>query len=436
MYILQLLVIIGCLTYSWLRFKHYLHPHFIFSVILFVHYSDFLLRGYNDANLEMVPVDSLALYQLLTLISVAATILVAGALFGRLPTVFQANTALRLSDALRTLRMVFIAGAIILGLEVIKRLAASDWSPVWVIDQMLGPRNQRTWLAAGLARDIEAGNVVNNPIFQLIGTLVPLAPLMFAYVSAVGRGALRGISALFYVITIFILVTDGTRAPVLLAIAAGVIVAIVQMRSLVARIAVVAVGIVAIVATSSLMIAFRAEGFGDALSRDARIEAVYHQDDSIYRAWRAYDIAQTSGYRWDPLYFAYTVVANPVPRTIWTSKPFASQHFYGDYKIDYVTILHFGEFAAMFGIYLGTIISTIYGLIICRLLFASQILLRKPLGIGAYIICALWAYSVFRSIANITLLMYAPLAAIAIAATLDRTAKGALQKRRSAGFRI
>ena len=44
-YALHCVFVVGALTFSWRRSRHILHPHFMFTAILCVMVSDFLVRG-------------------------------------------------------------------------------------------------------------------------------------------------------------------------------------------------------------------------------------------------------------------------------------------------------------------------------------------------------------------------------------------------------
>lgn len=411
LYSLQVAVMTAAVAFSWMRFRHVMHPHFIFSVILFVHYSDFFVRGYDDLNLELIEPYNLFFYQTLTLACFALPIFITG--MWQHKDMTTALGAIRHFGQIgrRTGGYALLFAVLFILVEMVKRLYLSDWSPSWVLEQMLGPRNDRQWVPSLLARDLEAAQIVGNPFLQLISAMFPIAAIITAFNIIFANPAIRVVSLFAYLFAVFVLLTDGTRTPIVLALASLTIFALLKLRSFGARVVIVGLGAALIVMSTSVMILFRGDGYSELLQSRRDYGVTYHQDDSIYRAWSAYDLANESSYRWDPGYFAFTTVAIPVPRAIWPDKPFLSQAYYGSFKSDYVTILFLGEFVAMFGIYGGTFVGFLYCILVYRLWLSLASLMNRPLGLVAYLFWALWIYSVFRSIQNLSLLIYAPVAA-------------------------
>jgi hypothetical protein len=410
-YFLQVGVMTAAVVFSWMRFRHVMHPHFIFSVILFVHYSDFFVRGYDDLNLELIDPANLIVYQTLTLACFALPIFITG--------MWQHKDMTVALSSVRDFGLIgrnaggyaLLVAMIFIVVEMVKRLYLSDWSPSWVFEQMLGPRNERQWVPSLLARDLETEQIVSNPFFQLISAMFPIAAIITAFNIVFATPLVRVVSFIAYLFAVFVLLTDGTRTPIVLAIASVTIFALLKFRSFGARVAVAGLGAAMIVVLTSVMILFRSEGYSELLQSRRDYGVTYHQDDSIYRAWSAYDRASKTDYRWDPGYFAFTVVATPVPRAIWPDKPFLSQAYFGIFKLDYVTILFLGEFVAMFGVFGGTFAGFLYCILVYRLWLSFAPLLTRPFGLVGYLFWALWVYSLFRSVQNLSLLIYAPVAA-------------------------
>lgn len=403
---------IGAMLFSWFRFKSILHPHFIFTSILFVHYSDFFVRGYSDESIIYIDRESLLLYQFLSIMCFFAASIISGMITDHKKEKFDTGFLGSFVDTSHKLHFnLLIVAVFLFGIILLIRLYLSEWSIALVIEQMLGPRNLRSWVANLLARDIESSGIVASPIFQLISTFFPLSAVMLAFNIVFSKSFIRFMSVIVFLMVLFVLVTDGSRSPMMLAIASVLIFSLIKYRGAFARFFVISICGVSIVFLSSIMINFRSNGYADFIQGREEVAVTYHQDDSIYRSWSAYDYAANASYRWDPGYFGLTVIANPIPRMIWKEKPFLSQAFLGEYKVDYVTILFLGEFVAMFGIYFGTFFGIIYAMILYKILQSTAKLVKRPLGIIVYILWAIWIYSAFRSIQNLSLLVYAPLGA-------------------------
>src|ERR1700738_413397 len=78
-YMLHWVVVVGALAVSWARARHFLHPHFIFTMMFCVYLSDFLVRGYDVNNdpdplrqqLAQIPPADVYTYQLMILTAIA-----------------------------------------------------------------------------------------------------------------------------------------------------------------------------------------------------------------------------------------------------------------------------------------------------------------------------------------------------------------------------
>ena len=123
-------------------------------------------------------------------------------------------------------------------------------------------------------------------------------------------------------------------------------------------------------------------------------------------------ISESGEESWDPAYFFYTIAVNPIPRFLWNDKPKLQSDYYGKYKWEWVTIGFIGEFVAMFGIYLGVLVSGIYAIFASLAVRVISQLLFKQAGFFLYLILILYIFMLFRSIMNITMFIYMPLFAL------------------------
>lgn len=427
-YVLHMIILPGLLALSWQRSRSLIDAHFLFTLMLVAHYSDYLVRGNDDPNIAAIPYATLSLYQMATLVSVAATIIVSFYMSnGNASNREKIGNVAQFSSNATAARTALLFGLTIIIVELVKRLIATDWHIDEVVTQMLGPRDMRAWGAVSILSASSMGKV-NNPFFQLVSNILPLAGVGLAYAIVYSKG-LTKVSAIFlYALDLFIIVTDGSRTPVFLAILSLVAFQLINSRSMVVKVASAILGIVAIATISSIMYLYRSIGFTSLASGGESVSVVYHQDDSIYRAWAAFFVADTGGYNWDPLYFFYTILANPIPRALWPDKPFLDVNYLGNFKIDYVTILYLGESVAMFGVYLGILFATLYAVILFQILQMTKRIVSKKLGYVAYFLIALWIYSCMRSIPNLTTTIYAPIAALIVVWLANRSQGGSYRQ--------
>jgi len=389
------------LLFSWSRSRGILHPHFMFCTMLFILASDFMVRGQDDQNLQGIMEGNLTRYQLVTLVTMIAigvsTAIVrksyeVGTRISRPEMRVSANTALLL--VLLSIAVFFIHTGF--------RLQTVDWSVQALVDQMLGPRNTRIWDQVG-------ADGTRNPVYQLFNGMIPLLAIAFAFVLFARHAGLAIVAGLFFILSLFVLITDGSRTQAIIPMASLAIFGLISLRGFVARALLLAGVTVLIVSATSAMILFRAQGLEGSASSFA---LTYHQDDSIYRAWSAAAYADFSNYRWDPLYFFYYVISLPVPRVLWEGKPLLTEDFYGGYKLWFTTTTFMGEWVSMFGVWLGFAVSFVFGNLLYRGFYFSQKLLTQPFGLPAYLLVALYTYMVMRSMPNLTIFIFAPAAAL------------------------
>lgn len=418
LYVVHWIVFAGLFALSWLRSGRILHPHFMFTCMLFVLYSDFLVRGNDDYNLVGMLPEVLAGYQVATLFATASIIILAAFIRKPYEQVFFRKLAGR-NIGIPAFRMLgaepkmgyVLAGAVfILFIETIKRLYATGFSPGEVFFQMLGPRGYRDW-------DVDGGSA-DNAFFQLVRAILPFSAISLSYLIVAGKRAIQMAAILAFFIVMFILVTDGSRTPVVMALASLTLFQFVLRSGRFGKALTLALAGAAMAFLSSLMYQFRSAGLG----LDAAVDEafVYHQDDSIYRAWYSYSIADGGHHFWNPIEFYYTVLTLPIPRALWSGKPLFDAAFYGEYKLSYVTSTFFGESVAMFGVFWGTMWAVLTSLVIYRGLYSAQRLLSYTFGLAPYLVIALYTYMCLRSTQNITQFMFLPVASVVAVVILNR----------------
>lgn len=416
------LVLAGLLAFSWSRARRLLHPHFLFTAMLVVLHSDFLIRGYDDRNLVGIFPEVLTSYQIATLIATSCIILITALVHRPYEVALvrlgaEAGGGMPERSANRSqshAATIFWGAMLIILIEVAKRLYATGFDVYDIVVQMLGPRGVRDWDVDSAAAD--------NALFQLVRAVLPFSAVALAYLMVTARGAIRVASFLAFTAVMFILVTDGSRTPVVMGLAALPLFQIALGSGGLRKAVTLVVSGGAIALLTSLMYRFRSAGFlADATVRET---LVYHQDDSIYRAWFAYHVGDGASYRWNPLEFYYTVAALPIPRAIWPGKPLLDADFYGDYKLSYVTNTFFGESVAMFGGVVGTAWAVLTAVLIYRAFYSAQRLLTHSFGLVAYLLVALYVYMCLRSTMNLTTFVYLPAVAILAVLLVERAQRG------------
>ncbi|MGB5084689.1 MAG: hypothetical protein WBO09_08765 [Methylocystis silviterrae] len=410
MYGLYWIAVLAMLAVSWSRSRNILHPHFIFTVMLCVHLSDFLIRGYDDENLAYIPIESVHTYQLLILITIVATVFLSSLL--RAPRI-EAAVVSAWEGIVPSKGMIRAIGAVawlIVCAEILKRLISVGWSPSELLSQMLNPRGERVW---------DQEQYGGNFIYAIVSLLLPLSSSSFAYIVVNGRGFARSMSVLGFLLLLAIQITDGARTMVVMTLAALALFTIQTQRTALWKALILGADGVAGAAATSFMYLFRSTGYKmDAVQGEFAF--TYHQDDSYYRAIYAHYVSDYSSYSWDPLYFIYAKLMNPIPRFFWPDKPLLDQTFYGEYKLYYVTMLYIGDIVAMAGPLLTLFIAIPFGLAVYYMLYRSAALLLYPLGVIAYLLGASYVYMILRSTENLMQFIYLPAFAVLLVQALRR----------------
>lgn len=389
------------LAFSWWRSRGILHPHFMFCIMLFVLASDFMIRGNDDANLQGITAANLARYQLATLATLIGIGLAAGLvrkpyeLSGRI-----VQPEMRVTPM--TARVILIVGMAVFAIHQMYRLNVSGWSFLVLFDQMLGPRIGRLW-------DMPGADGTHDPVYQLINGMIPLVAIAFAFLMFSRQIVAAILSGIMMFALVTVLVLDGSRTQAMIPLASLAIFGLLALRSLIAKGALLGGVVLLMVIATSAMILFRSQGIENS---NATFALTYHQDDSIYRLWAAAAFADFSSYRWDPFYFFYYVISNPIPRVLWPDKPLLDENFYGGFKLWWVTMSFMGEWVSMFGTWIGFVVSFLFGNLLYRGFYLAQRLLTMPLGLTAYLLVALYVYMVMRGMPNLATFSYAPAAAL------------------------
>ncbi|WP_439149014.1 hypothetical protein [Sulfitobacter sp.] len=233
---------------------------------------------------------------------------------------------------------------------------------------------------------------------------------MFSLLILERRGIVRFISIIGFLLAMSVLITNGSRTPVVITLFIFWMLGMLRLKSRSGRIALTAASIAGVAILTSAILLFRSTGFLEVSISD-NYEVTYHQDDSYYRAIYAYDVATTSNYNWDAATHFGVILTNPIPRAIWPKKPYLDSYFFGNYKLDYVTTLHVGEMVAIYGPVGMIIPSILCGIFVFMVLRWSYRYCNFSMGIPIYLIWALYCYMSIRSTLNITYFIYLPLGA-------------------------
>jgi len=178
-----------------------------------------------------------------------------------------------------------------------------------------------------------------------------------------------------------------------------------------------------IVLSFSFLFLYRAEGLSKGLSQDEDKPAVaYHQDDTYYRTLNAEFLSEHGSRHLNPGLFFYVIAVNPIPRFFWGNKPALLDDYFGEYKRYYFMISFLGELVALFGIAGGTVIAIAFSVFFYHIIewSARQKFITWPLGIGVYMMLALYAYRCMRSLLNLTVSIYLVIGIIAFSYAMHR----------------
>lgn len=399
-YGLHWLVLVFSIAFSWKRSRAILHPHFVFTTIICVPLVDFLVRGYDVETINFISKEKVYEFQIIILVILFITVLLTSMVSSKKLEIWSRNASRHLHVGRKVRIVILLLVVSIVLADVFKRFSSVDWSMSEVISQSLMPRGQRDW---------DQLQYAGNFLFAITTILLPLAGIASGYLTILGGILLRLIALLSMIFILLVLITNGSRTPVVMVLASAGFFWYLKQRTAFMRLTAIAVALGLIAISTSIMYSSRAYGFlSNSAQANQALNLIYHMDDSYYRAILAYYHADRGVEYWDPLFFFYTITVNPIPRALWPNKPVLASDFYGEYKLDYVANLFIGEMVAMTGVNWTILFSPILGLLLYLILFKAQKLIRMPMGLAAYILFALYVYMCTRSLQNLTQFIYLP----------------------------
>jgi oligosaccharide repeat unit polymerase len=410
-YLLHISVALVLIAISVAYTRRIIHPLTLFSVLIVaLLMSDFAIRGYSPQTTGDVSREYLYELQLLIIALCTAIWAVAFALSGE-----HSRPLNELIMWPRFAKRAMTIGWVIVLLEVVKRLYFSDWSAVLAVMYSIGPRGSAPWLPdAG-----ELGNLGDKrSLLTPTMIVMPFAGMLFGYLLVTWR-QWRALSLAGLLSTVAILVADGTRTPVVAVLGASGLFVLIHLRSSARRhLALLSVAFL-IAASTSAMVLFRSKGLAQLVEGSPpEYTLTYSQDDNYRQSILALERALVTSERWDPWVFAYAVAVSPVPRAFWPTKPALLGDYWGNYKNEWTTITFVGEFAAMFGIWGGSLASLIVAACVFAMIRRAYRLADRQGGMIVYLLIALYGYMVLRSLLNITQFIYLPAAALLLYALL------------------
>ncbi|MBI2685993.1 MAG: hypothetical protein HYX27_06735 [Acidobacteria bacterium] len=376
-------------------------------------FSDFLVRGYEDSVVAVIPPAQLLAYQLIVL---AVYVLTVATALSLRPSP-GANISPRYwNNGVAEIRCELVGwgGAI---LDIVKRLVMTEWDVAEAISQSLGPRGGNSW---------SSGASLGDGTFILAATLIllPASGVCFGTLltspAATFTRRIRAAAGLLLILAL--LYSYGSRTyfavPLIYACARYSYASVSLLRRCAVWVALAAL----IAVVFSMMYQYRSGGINALLERGQPVEVgniQYHQDDSYYRILYAAYIAETTNESLDASHFFYTIAVNPIPRYFWNDKPALLDDFWLDYKPYYVTMTFLGESIALFGLWAGPIASLFFLFALYRLLTVCySTVMRRPLGLGVYFIVLFYVSQCLRSMMSLTMSLYFPFAILALSLIL------------------
>lgn len=404
-YILYLITAVVGISVSIIRFRNLFHPQtliVIITIALFM--SDFLISGYNYRITGGHSLYEIQWHQF-TILYVCFAIFLITHIIARCQSQISADNIFSTDFSWSKSGIIPLIAFLIIAIDVLKRLFFADWSPTNAFLLSIAPRGSAPWSIKGG----DYGNLGDmNFIYNLTLILMPFSCLTMFCRSLSVNGLKKILSFALLLLTLFILVVDGTRAPVVFVVALMSILYFFKCTSIKNRIITIAVSTLIILALTSTMYLFRSHGYVDIPEKLADIKLVYHQDDNYYQSINSLITATNKQERWNPLHFGFAIIVNPIPRYFWPNKPALLSDYWGSYKNEWTTITALGETTAMFGPIAGPV-ATVF-IVICLYFLLRHIMMtnNNSFGFIVYMTFALYAYSVMRSLLNISQFIYMP----------------------------
>ncbi len=401
MYIEIVFISILGISFSWWKFRDVLHPHFMLTMIMFfMFFSDFLIRGYEDKNIASIDIESVSLYQQI-IVATVSTIYISTYICLRYFYKAKKTNLLNLIalDSKNSSQILPLCAWTILLLETLKRLYFSGWSISLMLSYSFGPRFNRPWASS-------SGNLGDEKfIFAFIGIVLPLAGLILVSNTINTNKFWNGtISAFGYLAILSFVIGAGSRTPAVLLIVLPLIHFFKKTRSKIKRAIAVILAMGMIASTTSVMYNGRTDGLMSSDIHTGKI--VYHQDDSYYRAISTMNTVANTHERWELTPFLGASLLNFIPRVVWPEKPTLSKEYWGNFKLDYVTITFIAELSALLGIAGGVTVSVLVGITSFLFLVKLHSSIKSSYDLLLYVLGAIYVYMVFRSLLNITQFIY------------------------------
>ena len=420
MVLLYLSFILVALAASLALFRSPLHPHFLFTLafsnVLVIPY---IAEGNEHPLIQVIATPERYYYQLDLLVAYVAVLFTTAIYALMRPVNLRFSSIMPRPSRSQAAWIAFTSVAFIF-LEIGKRLYATDWSIDDAIHHSLAPRGEQPW-----SRKTLTGGALH--FYFLIGFTMPLAGVAFAYLSAaMRRGRLLNTAGLL--ITCMLLLTEGSRTPLVFVLGAWIVFSLLFQRTWFTRLLPVALAGGLIVVGTSIMIEYRATGLSNFVDArfgidESSFETRYHQDDSYYWALLALQHADETGERLEAKDFFLSMLVNPIPRAWWPGKPQTDKSYWKGFKPYWITSSVFGEMIGIFGSILGLVIGWIMASLSYVLLHRVSPIALRPLGIMPYLAIALYVYMFLRSALNLTQFIYLPAAVFLVYALFSRSGK-------------
>jgi hypothetical protein len=175
--------------------------------------------------------------------------------------------------------------------------------------------------------------------------------------------------------------------------------------------------------TTFVSLQVRTRDYGLAVVGDAPLASlapVVHFDDTHSRLIQAMYLVDEHGIRWDAEHFFTQLILNFVPRYFWPERPVLDQAFFGEIKLDYVTISALGDLVASFGMTGGMLGFAVFCIVALGGLRWTYRIADRPFGIVAHLWVAFYVYSAMRSLHGLVAFFYISFGGLILALGLMR----------------
>jgi hypothetical protein len=301
-------------------------------------------------------------------------------------------------------RAIFAAILVIFFGEMARRLMSVGWDFSALVDQTLLARSG----PVAFGRDRFGDSRV---FLEPLGWLFNYIPILVAFAWDSVKGAARRTVLLACAATVLLtLFFGGTRA----ALAAPLITAL-GYRLLVVKardrlqVALLMVGVAFLLAPAmDLMLEFRDVGWKGAFEaappwRELTFDPLEAQRDSNFSEMAGMmQVVKEIGGRpaWDLYYY---LLISPVPRVLWSDKPYMSQEYLGDYRRDYASMSSVGDMF-MYGGFLHVLLGgLVFGFVVRSLDRLFQVAFGRREWVFAYCLLMWLAVTSLRALWNVVI---------------------------------